>query len=380
MTLSLSSPIKRIAILSDVSVGYGTPQVLSLARSLARLWSASVTVFEPDQPERPPVDASDAAISVERIYTATHPYGPSGRTEFCLALIEALNRSKPDVVVFASFLAAPVIARLNFRPKAVIYYGLEHTDGGRQNEQRLFRTIASRIDLAIFPEENRAMLDRPRLGLQAVPAVIVYNGSNVIVPWVEPRDRNRRLFYGGLLHPRMTFGDWFFKGDLDDQPIDMFGIIDGYPDRDREIEALQRRQPRLRYCGYVPSGPPYLDMLRQYCFSLVLWTPHSESTHFAAPNKFFDAIAAGVPPIVAPHPLCVRLVERYRCGLILEDFTLEALRDSLSTANAMIRRGTLRALIEGCRAAQADLNWDAQFAKIVPALERMVGTGAKRSA
>lgn len=375
MTHAESPSITHVAVLSDVSVGYGTPQVLSLAGSLAQLWSANTVIYEPDQPERPPVRHTLPGVDVQRIYTATHPYTPSGRTEFCLTVIDRVNQTRPQVIVLSSFLAAPVIAKLSYRPKAVIYYGLEHTDGGRPNEQRLFRTIADKIDLAIFPEEQRAVLDRPRLGLEATPTAVVYNGSNTMVPWLSAEDRNGRLFYGGLIHPHYTYGDWFMGGALDDQPLDMFGIIDGYHDRTALVEGLQRRQSRVTYRGYVPSGAGFLKILQRYCFSLVIWSPHTEATHFAAPNKFFDAIASGVPPIVAPHPLCVKLVERYGCGLIVEEFSLKALKRTLTLAEDIILRHKLSPLIEGCRAAHADLNWSAQFAKLAPHLTRMLMKG-----
>ena len=75
----------RIVIISEVSVGYGTPQVIRVADSLARALGADVTIFEPDQPERPPVDlarhAQSANVTVRRIYTSSHPYSTAGRIE-----------------------------------------------------------------------------------------------------------------------------------------------------------------------------------------------------------------------------------------------------------------------------------------------------------
>ncbi|MBV1798743.1 glycosyltransferase [Siccirubricoccus sp. G192] len=372
MTARAAPQIRGLAILSDVSVGYGSPQVLSLAQSLAQHWNVAADLYEPDQPERPPVEINAPGVNVRRIYTATHPHWPAGRTEFCLALLDALNRTRPDVIVFFAFIPAPVLARLAYRPRAVIYYAYEHTDGHMPAEERLFQSIADKIDFIIFPEENRALLDAPRLGLWTVPKGILFNSSFADVEWKNTSERNGRLFYGGTISRARTFGDWFLGGALDHVPIDMFGLIDGYPDPQQVLADLQDRQSRVSYYGYTPAGRAYLDRLSHYCFSLVVYAPDQESTRFAAPNKFFDAIAAGVPPIVAPHPQCVSLVHRYRCGIAMEDFTLTSLLKALAKAQAIIRGGELERLVLGCREAQNDLSWETQFAKLVPFLDRVL--------
>jgi hypothetical protein len=72
--MSKGLPQYSVAIISDVSVGYGTPQIISLAQSFARLFGSKVIILEPDQPERPKITLNlDANVSVNRLYTATHP-------------------------------------------------------------------------------------------------------------------------------------------------------------------------------------------------------------------------------------------------------------------------------------------------------------------
>jgi glycosyltransferase involved in cell wall biosynthesis len=369
-----------IVTLSDVSVGYGTPQVLSITRSLSSWLGASALILEPDQPERPPIPGAADGLQVDRLYTANHPYTLSGQAEYCIQAAERIDREKPDLVVLCSFLGAGAVLRMKHRPKLLIHYALEHTDGGRTRDRRLFNLIADRIDIAVFPEETRAQLDAPRLGLTGKPQAIVYNGSSVSVTPRAWNKRNGRFFYGGLLHPELTYGDYYLGGALDAYPIDLYGLLDGYPDPDEALAGLARRHSRVTYNGYAPGGASFLATLREYNYSIVMWAPVTESTRFAAPNKFFDAIQAGVPPIAAPHPLCQRLVQRYRCGLIVPGWTHDHLASALDEGRRIFFSGQYEDMVEGkLPAARHDLSWDQQFLKLARLIEATV-KGQQRAA
>lgn len=371
---------ETVMTLSDVSVGYGTPQVLSITESLCAMTGARSKILEPDQPERPPVPEVVARANVERIYTANHPYTLSGQIEYCLQVADRIDREKPDVIVLSSFLAVGAVFRMKHRPKLLIYYALEHTDGDRVREARMMRQISDRIDIAVFPEETRALLDGPRLGLVGKPTCVVYNGSSSRLEPKPANDRNGRFFYGGLLHPELTYSDYFLDGALDAYPIDLFGLFDGYRDPQSKVSALADRRSSVTYNGYAPGGDTFLSMLRNYAFSIVLWAPTRESTHFAAPNKFFDAIQAGVPVICAPHPLCKRLVNRYKCGIVArswrQDDIVAAVSEALRTYATLSYEETIEKHLP---IARAELSWDRQFEKLDRAIRLLLDKRSRQS-
>lgn len=358
-----------VLMLSDVSVGFGTPQVVSLTKSLSEYFDADGIIIEPDQPERPPVDLGIDRVETRRLYTSTHPYSASGRIDYCLQAQAEIDRLKPDVIIFSAFHAMGAILKMKHKPKLLIYYGLEHTDNQAWILD-IFPLIAEEIDLAIFPEEMRALIDAPRLKLERKPHLVVYNGSSADVTPMPAHMRNHHIFYGGLIHPELTYGDYYLDGELDDYPIDIFGLIDGYEDKNRKLSELAVRKSRVSYNGYVKGGKELLSILRHYQFSLVMWAPIRESFHYAAPNKFFDAIQAGVPVITAPHPLCKRLVERYGCGIVMKDWSLDAMKDALDQARLAPVRGDYAEMVEeNLPKARYDLSWDRQFEKLTHFLD-----------
>lgn len=360
-----------ILTLSDVSVGYGTPQVVSISRSLAATYGAECLLLEPDQPERPPLRSLQIpGVRVERVYTATHPYTLSGQTEYCIAAAERIDREKPDVIVLCSFLGAGAILRMKHTPKCVMYYALEHTDDTRVRERSLFKAMADRIDVVIFPEENRAQLEKPRIGLEKKPSAIVYNGSDKVPRSKLHNKRNGSFFYGGLLHPEFTLSENYFSGGVDAYPIDLYGLIDGYPDRDEPVRRLIERNSRVRYHGYLSGGDDFLELLSEYNYSIVMWAPINEAFLYAAPNKLFDAIAAGVPPIAAPHPLCIKLIRRYRMGFLTGGWAPHDLKLALEVGRAAYLSGEFAEIIEHrLPIAAKELGWDAQFEKVIALLE-----------
>lgn len=371
--------VNSILTVSDVSVGYGTPQVLSISRSLMEHLGAECLVLEPDQPERPPLPNATPRMKIDRVYTANHPYTLSGQAEYCMQVADRINSERPDCVILCSFLGTGALLRMKHRPKLLIYYGLEHTDGDRMREKEMFTLIADKVDLAIFPEENRARLDAPRLGLESIPSVIAYNGSAHEVqprPWNK---RNDRFFYGGLLHPDLTYGDYFLRGGLDMFPIDLFGLTDGYSDVDGVLADLSERNSRVSYNGYAPGGSAFLEMLRDYLFSIVIWAPTRESTLYAAPNKFFDAIQAGVPPLCAPHPMCQSLISRYKCGVLMKGWDLIDVQEALASASRILFSGEYAEMVEErLPQARAELSWDRQFEKIAASVDAILASRRDR--
>ena len=183
------------------------------------------------------------------------------------------------------------------------------------------------------------------------------------LPPVTPRRRNGTLLYSGTLDRKQTLADYFLRPELHPVRVDLFGNIGGR-DSQTLLAELSRADGGIRYCGYVPAER-LAALRRHYAFSLVMWSPQSEHQYYAAPNKFFDAISDGVPPLTAPHPQCEMLVQRYRCGLVMADWSYEAFRQTVEEAIAVFGTPHYGEMVANCRrAVEAELQWDHQFAKV----------------
>ena len=153
-----------MALISDVSLGYGGPQLLRMAESFASTFGAEVHIFEPDEPERRPVDirqhTRSSSIHLTRIYTTAHPYFRQGRIEYCAQAAERVKALAPDILMFATMYGISILDHLDTRTMLKIFYCLEEVDP----EYEYLFPLVRQCEIMIFPEDNRARLYLERLG------------------------------------------------------------------------------------------------------------------------------------------------------------------------------------------------------------------------
>ena len=117
------------------------------------------------------------------------------------------------------------------------------------------------------------------------------------------------------------------------------------PGHSNYVDRLRKRaacDPRI---GFIPPVSPerIVERIASYDVSLCTYAPHSFNARYALPNKFFDSLQARLCIAIGPLPEMKRLVERYDCGVVADDFTAKALAESL---NKLDRRR-----VEVCRRA-----------------------------
>jgi hypothetical protein len=353
---------------SDVSVGYGSPQIPRLMESLAAHYDIDALILEPDQSDKKPLATPPNRCRLERVRTAAHPHTELGRRQFVAAATRRLNDLRPGLLVLFCTYTLPVLVGLWRKPQFTIYHSLESILSYGPLDVQLNGHLADRVDLLIFPEENRARLDGQRCGLLGRPVTVMYNVRNERSFHPSPvAGRTPKLLYSGTLDRDQTLAEYFLRPELDGAPIDIYGQTTGR-DGDALKAALNAANGSVRYHGYVPAST--LDAVRgQYGYSIVLWAPTNENQYYAAPNKFFDAIADGIPPIVAPHPQCKQFIDRYGCGIVMDNWSCSAFLAAVKRARSLFGTSEYDRMVAGCgRAVECEVNWPAQFGKLAPHL------------
>ncbi len=360
----------KIVVVSDVTIGYGSPQVPLLASSLAQHYpGATVEIVEPVQPELAPRHGQFPAFRFHPVTTTDHPHSTVGRAEYIWRATKEVDRIRPDVLVISCTYCLPVVFRMKRRPKKVIYYSIESIPFYGEFDVEMNRRAAGLLDLIFFPEENRAVMEIGRCGFAGVPKLVVYNVSNRVGEGkrvLPAAERNGRILYSGTISRGQTFMDYYFSDKVRALPLDMFGPIKGEAaDKQRFANATGGA---LRYRGYV-DATTLAGLRPAYAYSIVAWNPDVENQLYAAPNKFFESIADGVPPIAAPHPQCKLILERYGCGMLMADWSFDSFLSALRRGLEMYGGAEWQRMVEACgQAVASELTWDAQFEKLTPYL------------
>lgn len=352
----------RIVCVSDVSTGYGSPQIPKLVEFLSQNYDAEGIILEPDEPLKQRKQDFSTNCTIKIIPLSLHPHTRRGRKEFIKKAVGMVEELKPDVLVICATYSLPVLFQLHSRPKFVIYYYLESILTYGRTDIEMNKKIDQLVDLIIFTEENRAVKFGEMCGFQNTPFCIVYNCVNDFDSDIIPSEkRNGRLIYQGTIRSDTAI-DYYFNKRIQSIPIDLYGDID----RSEYKKKLLSLQNNVKYHGYVDSEK--LSQLRKfYIYSIVIWLPLNQNNLYASPNKFFESIASGVPPITAPHPQCKAIVNRYSCGIIMRDWDLDSFSKAIRLGQYYYHedRNEYENMVQNCmKAVKEELNWGLQMKKL----------------
>ena len=118
---------------------------------------------------------------------------------------------------------------------------------------------------------------------------------------------------------------------------------------------------RLTVTGSV-QPEQILVLLRRATLAVVLITSEYPSYHLALPNKFFEAIAAGLPVVVSPVPELKRLVEQYEIGVVCDPHDSRSIAEAILTVSDSDNLNRMR---ENVRRASDDMNWEVEEHKLI---------------
>ena len=356
----------RLACISDVCLGYGSPQIGQLVQSLCGHYAAENLVIEPHRAESPARHHRFPQLNIERAEMSYAPYSTPGRIEYLLEGSRLLNQYALDILVVCCTFCLPVLFKLRKRPSVVIYYSLESIPFYGPFDMEMNRNVNELVDLVIFPEENRAVEEVRRFGFGDVPKAVVYNCAAADAEDPERNflpQRNGRIVYAGTIDPDATFGDYYTKPEARRFPIDLYGPVRACT-KEQKQNFLQALAGQVRYRGFL-ANEEVAGARRRYAYSIVAWRPSIKNQLYAAPNKFFESIADGVPPIAAPHPQCKMMIDRYKCGILMRDWSAEEFFFALDRALRLYKTDAWHEMVSNCGAAvRQELNWDHQFEKL----------------
>ena len=138
------------------------------------------------------------------------------------------------------------------------------------------------------------------------------------------------------------------------------------------VKQRAAKNPRIKYVGFV-RGEEIADYT---CASDVVYygfDPQNPNARFSAPNKLFEALAAGKPLITGDFGEIADVVRQGNCGIVLHEYSAGAIREALSP----LQDSTLRRSLAGnaSRLGRSGVNWEKgeevlyqEYSKFLPGL------------
>lgn len=140
---------------------------------------------------------------------------------------------------------------------------------------------------------------------------------------------------------------------LDSCP-DVWAIFGGKGALEETIRERAARNPRIRFVGFVrgPEIPAYT------CASDVVYygfDPDNPNARFSAPNKLFEALAAGRPLITGNFGEIAEVVRESNCGIVLSRYSADTVRNALDTMRDSSERESMAG--NARRVGRTSMNW-----------------------
>lgn len=357
----------RILCLSDVAPGYGSPQLQHLAHSLGELLGdGEIMLVCPDEKGRKLSAPLYDNIELNRVVTFMPPYDDMFIVEYNRAIVDVIRAWKPTVIIASHGWVLPAVMRCEDMDFRLIYYMLEslaHQERGMGPWARDLNADGfERADIILTPERRRLETDVATLGVLPRKYLEIYNvAPSVIQRPVPAGDRTPAILVAGAI------GERALTGHIAAAPPKLAFNIAGPAKTDaaRELLGELAQREATAYWGMLPAAE-VVDLRSAHAYSLVMWAPNDINQLYASPNKFFESIAAGTPPICAPHPQCVEVIKKYDCGILMDDWSVAAFVRAVTEAMSIFETDAERyqALIDNClQAAHEELSWHKQFNK-----------------
>jgi glycosyltransferase involved in cell wall biosynthesis len=142
--------------------------------------------------------------------------------------------------------------------------------------------------------------------------------------------------------------------DATDQCPNVYTILGGRGVLEARIRERAQRNPRIIFVGFVaaPEIPAYT------CAADVVYygfDPGNPNARFSAPNKLFEALAAGKPIISGDFGEIAEAVRHGGCGLLLPTYSAESVREAFETLQDVELRSRLAR--NALNLGRMEMNW-----------------------
>ena len=356
----------KILCVSDVAIGYGSPQIQHFLNSLSEtLDGAEVLLIHPDQKRRESKSALYENFQTKKIVTRMPPYDEAFAIEYNRVASRIIQEWEPNVVVATHGWALPSVLENAEQGFQFIYYMLEdlsHQVSGMGAWAETLNRHAFELANTIVTSESRRLKEDVRL-LRLEPSryVEILNvGHQRNDKSVATSERKNCILAAGSIGPQAC-SEFMLLDSVSHIQFEIAGPAE--TDQARQFLDSASDRNNLSYLGLMDAENVFFHRQNR-AYSLVVWNPDNINRLFASPNKMFESIAAGTPVIAAPHPQCLDIVDRYDCGIMMRDWTEKAFSDAVCEATELFENDSDRyqELCDNCiSAAKTDLNWDAQF-------------------
>jgi glycosyltransferase involved in cell wall biosynthesis len=135
----------------------------------------------------------------------------------------------------------------------------------------------------------------------------------------------------------------------------VYAIVGGKGDLEPLIRLRAARNPRIVYVGFVKGD----DIPRYTCAADIVYygfDPENPNAKFSAPNKLYEALAAGRPLVTGDFGEIAEVVRNGECGVVLPEYSAATVGEAIATLTNPELRARFAANAK--RLGETTMNWN----------------------
>jgi glycosyltransferase involved in cell wall biosynthesis len=126
---------------------------------------------------------------------------------------------------------------------------------------------------------------------------------------------------------------------------------------------------RIKFLGWVnPEDLPAL--LQQAKLNINLREKGSLNDFYSLPNKFFDAIHAGLPSVNMNYPEYANICRKYPCAVLLDEVSVHHIVSAINEVDAHPEKWY--AMQDACQLAAKEYTWENESRKLVDIYQKLI--------
>jgi hypothetical protein len=143
-----------------------------------------------------------------------------------------------------------------------------------------------------------------------------------------------KILHHGGAQPGRGLEDMVQVGNLLDARFTLdFVLVDAAPGYRDKLIRKAGGNPQIRFSDPWPMHD-LVSRANNYDIGIFLLPPINFQRRFALPNKFFEYIQARLAVAIGPSPEMAAIVERYKCGVVGDDFEPQTLATAINRLTA----------------------------------------------
>lgn len=135
----------------------------------------------------------------------------------------------------------------------------------------------------------------------------------------------------------------------------------------QELKTIASKTPRVNFIEPV-AMIDICKKINEYDIGLYMLPPNSFNCRMALPNKLFEFIQGRLAISIWPSPEMSKLVQKYSCGIVSNDFSIDSMADTLND----LTLSSLEKLKERTEGAANEQCAEKNFEKINNILESLI--------